>query len=77
MLTGGWIMRTSVLLLLTLTMLSGCMNADSGNGAARVLERLEDPITEHAAALAGSDVALMRATGRKVIAIYDAGVGPQ
>jgi hypothetical protein len=64
-------------MLLMLTMLSGCVNEVSGDGASRVLERLEDPITDHAAALAGSDVALMRSTGRKVIAIYDAGVGPK
>lgn len=59
-----------------MTIVSGCVSA-APDGASRVLERLEDPITAHAAALAGDDVALMRVTGRKVIAIYDAGVGPQ
>ena len=69
-------MRTSVLALLTTTIVSGCVSA-APSGASRVLERLAQPVTEHAAALAGDDVALMRATGRRLIAIYDAGVGPQ
>ena len=59
-----------------MTIVTGCVSA-APDGAGRVLERLEGPLTAHAAALAGNDVALMRATGRKVIAIYDAGVGPQ
>jgi len=67
-------MRILVMALLMLTTVSGCVSAD---GASRVLERLGDPITKHAAALAGDDVSLMRATGRRVIAIYDAGTGAQ
>lgn len=67
-------MRTLAMALLTLTIVSGCVNAD---GASRVLDRLDEPMTTHAAALAGDDVVLMRATGRRVIAIYDAGVGPR
>lgn len=59
-----------------MTIVSGCVSA-APDGASRVLDRLEEPITEHAAALAGDDVAKMRATGRRVIAIYDAGVGTQ
>lgn len=59
-----------------LTIATGCVSA-APDGASRVLDRLADPITEHAAALAGDDVALMRATGRRVIAIYDAGLGPE
>lgn len=47
------------------------------DGASRVLDRLEGPITRHAAALAGDDVAMMRATGREIIAIYDAGTAPK
>ena len=69
-------MRTQVMALLTMTIASGCVSA-APDGASRVLDRLADPITEHAAALAGDDVALMRSTGRRVIAIYDAGVGAQ
>lgn len=69
-------MRIQVMALLTLTIASGCISA-APDGASRVLERLADPISEHASALAGEDVALMRSTGRKVIAIYDAGYGPQ
>ena len=69
-------MRTPVLALLMTTIVSGCVSA-APDGASRVLDRLEGPITRHAAALAGDDVAMMRATGREVIAIYDAGLGPK
>ena len=53
-------------------MLTGCTVAASDSALATALRR---PMTEHAAALAGEDVAAMRRTGRNVIAIYDAGVG--
>lgn len=36
---------------------------------------LDQPMTDHAASLAGNDVALMRRTGVVVIATYDAMVG--
>lgn len=67
-------MRILALALLMTTTVSGCV---SEGGAVATLHRLEDPITAHAAALAGDDVALMRATGRRVIAIYDAGFNPR
>jgi hypothetical protein len=42
-----------------------------------VLDRLDPLVTAHAAALGGSDVAKMRATGRDLIATYDVGHSPQ
>ena len=51
---------------------AGCTVAASDSALATALRR---PMTAHAAALAGEDVAAMRRTGRNVIAIYDAGVG--
>lgn len=69
-------MRTSALVLLMMTIASGCVPVEQ-DGASRVLDRLQGPMTAHAAALAGDDVALMRSTGRRVIAIYDAGTGPK
>lgn len=63
-----------VLCALVLTsLLSACM----GTNEAAVLARLDPLMTEHAAALATDDLAKIRATGRKLIATYDAGVGPQ
>lgn len=67
-------MRYAIPLILV-TALSGCFVGATGQTA--VLDRLDPLMTAHAAALAGDDVALMRSTGRAVIATYDAGVGPQ
>jgi len=67
-------MRIFLPAILTL-IVSGCATAPTSQNA--VLDRLAAPIDAHAAALAGDDVALMRSTGRTVIAIYDAGVGTQ
>ena len=53
--------------------LAGCASAPVSDSA--LAAALKRPMTEHAAALAGEDVAAMRRTGRNVIAIYDAGVG--
>lgn len=55
-----------------LLILTGCAPAPA---EAPVLARLERPLQRLAVALAGEDVPRMRATGRDVIAIYDAGVG--
>lgn len=52
--------------------LAGCTVAASDSALATALRR---PMTEHAAALSGEDVAAMRRTGRNVIATYDAAVG--
>ena len=65
-------MRTCLLVIPTL-MLAGCATAPVSDSA--LAAALKRPMTEHAAALAGEDVAAMRRTGRNVIAIYDAGVG--
>ena len=54
-----------------LTILTGCESARSFN-AGTVLDK---PLTEHAAALAGDDVNLMRRTGRVLIATVDALIG--
>lgn len=52
---------------------SGCaVEAPPDSVLARALA---DPVTAHAAALAGEDVPAMRRTGRVVIATYDAAVG--
>ena len=67
-------MRTMALVLLMMTTVSGCVSEGS---AVATVKRLGPLMTEHAAALAGNDVPLMRQTGRKVISTYDAGVGPQ
>ena len=72
---GGSNVAHTVKLLLFLTSfasLNGCTVAASDSALATALRR---PMTAHAAALAGEDVAAMRRTGRNVIAIYDAGVG--
>ena len=53
--------------------LPGCTTEVSDSALATALRR---PMTAHAAALAGEDVAAMRRTGRNVIATYDAAVGP-
>lgn len=68
-------MRILALALLTTITVSGCDNVGSGQTA--VLDRLDSMMTEHAAALAGNDVAAMRRTGRAIIATYDAGRGPR
>ena len=65
-------MRTWVLGILTM-IVSGCaVEAPPDSVLARALA---DPVTAHAAALAGEDVPAMRRTGRVVIATYDAAVG--
>jgi len=57
-------------ILLAAMMLSGCV---SGGSDSAMVAGLRGPMTDHAAALAGNDVALMRRTGRVVIAKFDAG----
>ena len=52
--------------------LTGCFNAASDSGLVVVIDPL---IAPHAAALAGDDVAEMRATGRDLIATWDAALG--
>lgn len=52
--------------------LNGCMNAADRSAFSAALDQ---PMTDHAASLAGNDVALMRRTGVVVIATYDAMVG--
>lgn len=64
-------MRICLLAILTL-IAAGCTTEVSDSALATALRR---PMTEHAAALAGEDVAAMRRTGRNVIATYDAAVG--
>ena len=64
-------MRICLLGILTL-IAAGCTTEVSDSALATALRR---PMTEHAAALAGEDVAAMRRTGRNVIATYDAAVG--
>ena len=54
--------------------LTGCGSTSEG-AAVATLDRLDPLMTAHARALAGEDVAAMRATGRAVIATYDAGRG--
>ena len=51
---------------------SGCASAVSDSAMVAALDR---PMTAHAAALAGDDVAMMRRTGRDLIATYDAAAG--
>ena len=53
-------------------MLNGCVGAVNDSAIVAVLDR---PISVHAAALAGDDVAEMRRTGRNLIATYDAAKG--
>lgn len=48
---------------------TGCTSAANDSAMVTVLDQ---PMTAHAAALAGDDVALMRRTGRNLIATYDA-----
>ena len=53
-----------------MTMLNGCVTGPSDSA---LVAGLRGPMTDHAAALAGDDVAAMRRTGRVVIAKFDAG----
>ena len=53
-----------------LTMLNGCVTGPSDSA---LVAGLRGPMTDHAAALGGDDVAAMRRTGRIVIAKFDAG----
>lgn len=64
-------MLTRVVVLLTLPIVSGCAWWSTSYEA--TLDRLREPMRAHAGALAGDDVALMRSTGRDVIATYMAG----
>ncbi|QRZ14744.1 hypothetical protein JWJ88_17415 [Paracoccus methylovorus] len=64
-------MRIYLLAMLTL-IVTGCTSAVNDSALSTVLDR---PMTTHAAALAGDDVALMRRTGRDLIATYDAATG--
>ena len=57
-------------ILLVVMMLTGCVTGPSDSA---LIAGLRGPMTEHAAALAGDDVAAMRRTGRVVIARFDAG----
>lgn len=59
-------------ILTALMILNGCMNAADRSAFSAALDQ---PMTDHAASLAGNDVALMRRTGVVVIATYDAMVG--
>ena len=68
-------MRTLGLLILVMIG-SGCDPAAKGRDSV-LAPALAKPMTQHAAALAGDDVDLMRHTGRVVIATYDAAVGPR
>ncbi len=62
-------------------MLAGAMltmtacGSTSEGAATATLDRLDPLMTAHARALAGEDVDQMRATGRRLIATYDAGRG--
>ena len=69
--TSAWTVPTLAAAILTLT---ACGSIDEG-AAIATLDRLDPLMTAHARALAGEDVAAMRATGRAVIATYDAGRG--
>ena len=69
--TSAWTALTLAGAMLTLT---ACGSIDEG-AAIATLDRLDPLMTAHARALAGEDVAAMRATGRAVIATYDAGRG--
>ena len=53
---------------------SGCASAVPATDSV-MATALAKPMTAHAAALAGDDVAAMRQTGRAVIAIFDAAIG--
>lgn len=64
-------MRTFLMGMMTL-IVSGCATAVTDRA---VVDALAEPVTAHAAALAGDDVAAMRRTGRNLIAIYDAAAG--
>ena len=68
---GAWTTPTLAAAILTLT---ACGSVNEG-AAIATLDRLDPLMTAHARALAGEDVAAMRATGRAVIATYDAGRG--
>lgn len=63
-------------MLILLTIGAGCTTAERASDSV-LAAALAKPMTTHAAALAGDDVALMRHTGRVVIATYDAAVGPR
>ena len=69
--TSAW----TALILSAGMMLSGCASGVPEGAAIATLDRLDPLMTAHARALAGEDVAAMRATGRAVIATYDAGRG--
>lgn len=68
-------MRTLALAILPMIVI-GCSGA-GGPTDGVLAAALEKPMTAHAAALGGEDVAAMRRTGRVVIATYDAAVGPR
>jgi hypothetical protein len=57
-------------MLMAAMMLSGCVTGQSDSA---LIAGLRGPMIDHAAALAGDDVAAMRRTGRVVIAKFDAG----
>jgi hypothetical protein len=57
-------------MLMAAMMLSGCVTGQSDSA---LIAGLRGPMTDHAAALGGDDVAAMRRTGRVVIAKFDAG----
>lgn len=69
-------MRIAVLGILMLT-LTGCGVGPSEGSASAVVARLEQPMIDLAVAASGTDLAAIRAAARDVIAIYDAGTGPQ
>lgn len=56
-------------ILMAAVILAGCGNVVNDSALATVLDPL---MTDHAAALAGDDVAAMRRSGRVLIATYDA-----
>ena len=53
-------------------MLSGCETVGS---LPAVIEEIDPLMTLHASALGGSDISLMRSTGRNLIAVWDATTG--
>ena len=64
-------MRILAPVLLTLTIAAGCATTPTGTA----VDRLRGPAADHAAALAGDDVAAMRATGRALLAQLGAFAG--
>lgn len=65
--------RLTLALVTLLAILSGCVSGPVAGRADATIARLDQPMTDLATALAGEDTARMRAAGRHVIAIYDAG----